>query len=349
MRSQYWDGWKGVCILVVIALHAIPSPQTFPAGSLKWYVDVISSQLIVFPVAIFFAIAGFFSLGRSSGSRFEHVMDYYKRRSARILPPYLIWTGVIILLEHRSHLLSMKELSKDLLLGTGIGIGYFVIVLVQFVLVTPVLAKLNDRRLHIILMTALFGCGLLVTYVARVGYPHSELAQFPFYCLSFVVWYPFYHFGLFAAKFEIAEKNGLRRSRTWVFLLYVFFLAASVAEGIYLCRRSYYSLGVSQLKATSLLASSALFVLLLAYHRVTPGAISTNRTIQLLGKSSYMIYLMHLLVLHRVAILLKEFPLIYVHPFRYALSSFAFTSIVCVLAAVLVNNLHPRVGRLLGA
>ena len=144
MRSQYWDGWKGVCILVVIALHAIPPPQTFPAGSLKWYVDVISSQLIVFPVAIFFAIAGFFSLGRSSGSRCEHGMDYYKRRSARILPPYLIWTGAFILLEHRSHLLSMKELSKDLLLGTGIGIGYFVIVLAQFVLVTPVLAKLND-------------------------------------------------------------------------------------------------------------------------------------------------------------------------------------------------------------
>src|SRR5579863_2654133 len=114
MRSGYWDGWKGVCILVVIALHAFPPPQAFSAGSSKWYVDIAFGQLILFPVPIFFGLAGLFSLGRSSESRFENATEYYKRRSMRIVPPYLIWTTAFILLEHRTHLSSIWELSKDL-------------------------------------------------------------------------------------------------------------------------------------------------------------------------------------------------------------------------------------------
>lgn len=349
MRSGYWDGWKGICILVVIALHAIPPLQAFPAGSLKWFVDLVLGQFILFPVAIFLGIAGLFSLGRSSESPPETATEYYKRRSMRILPPYLIWTAIFILMEHRTHLSSIKELSKDLLLGTGIGVGYFVIVLIQFVLLTPVLARLDDKRMHIILMAALFACGLLVTYEARVGYPHSAFSEFPFYCLSFVVWYPFYHFGLFVAKFRIVDKTILRRSTAWGYVLYFLFLIASVAEGIFFCRRGDYSLGTSQLKATSLLASFAMFLLLLAYHRVRLGPILANPTLQLLGRSSYLVYLAHLLILHTVDVLLRKVSLIYVHPFRYAFSGFALTSVLCVLAVVLINNLHPRIGKFLGA
>ena len=62
-----------------------------------------------------------------------------------------------------------------------------------------------------------------------------------------------------------------------------------------------------------------------------------------------MIYLMHLLVLHRIDIPLQRIAIIYAHPFRYAFSGFALTLIVCVVWAVLVKKIGPRIGRLLGA
>lgn len=348
LRSEYWDGWKAVCMIAVIALHAIPAPETFHAGSLKWYADITISQIILFPVPIFLGMAGFFSLGRSSASQLDNPIDYYKGRSMRILPPYLIWTTVSILLEHRSHLSSIRELSEDLLLGTGIGIGYFVIVLIQFILLTPVLAKLNDMRMHIIVMTVLFTFGMLVIYVGRLAYPQSAFARFPFYCLSFIVWYPFYHLGLFAAKFHIVDKGGFRSSTTWMFLLYVLFVAASFAEGIFLCRRGY-SLGVSQLKATSLFASLILFLLLLAHQRVPLSPLLKKHYIQSLGRNSYMVYLMHLLVLQGIEAILKKSSLTYSHLLLSALCSFALTSILCVLLAGFVKRLHPLIARPLGA
>jgi peptidoglycan/LPS O-acetylase OafA/YrhL len=241
----------------------------------------------------------------------------------------------------------MRELSKDVLLGTGIGIGYFVIVLIQYILLTPVLARLNGKRTHIILMATLFACGLLVTYVARAGHPNSRWAQYPFYCLSFIVWYPFYHLGVFAAKFGIVNSS-VWRSRAWIFLLYFAFLAASVAEGIFLCGRGV-ALGVSQLKATSLLTSVALFLLLLCYHRTGPGRLFSNHFLQLLGKSSYMIYLMHLLVLHSVENLFTKIAMIHDHESIFALSSFLFTLVLCGIAAAFVRKLPRRFGNLLGA
>lgn len=348
VRSEYWDGWKAVCITVVIALHVMQQPDIFVVGSWGWSGAVILPQFILFPVAIFFAIAGFFALGRPADSRFENARDYYQRRLKRIIPPYLIWTAAFILLEHRHDLSSIRELSKDVMLGTGIGIGYFVIVLIQYILLTPFLARLSDKRTHIVLMAILFACGLLVTYVARVGHPNSKLAQFPFYCLSFVVWYPFYHLGLFAAKFGIADSSSLWRSRAWIFLLYFVSLAASMAEGIFFCGRGV-SLGESQLKATSLLTSLALFLLLLCYHRSGPGRILSNRSIQLLGKSSFMIYLMHLLVLHRSEILLCRIAVIHQHESLYMLSSLLLTLLLCGIAASLAAKLPPNFGKLLGA
>jgi peptidoglycan/LPS O-acetylase OafA/YrhL len=87
VRSEYWDGWKAVCITVVIALHVMRPPEMSVPGSLRWYANVIFPQFILFPVAIFLAMAGFFALRRSFELRFENVMEYYKRRLMRILPP----------------------------------------------------------------------------------------------------------------------------------------------------------------------------------------------------------------------------------------------------------------------
>jgi len=136
MRSNYWDGWKGVAIIAVVAIHASAELGNFPAESFNWYFGLVFRQFINFAVPLFLALAGFFAVRSST----DFGLDYYRKRLMRVLPPYLFWTVVFVLLKHPSHFFSPGALSKDIFLGTGIGIGYFVIVLVQF------MSKVKERE-----------------------------------------------------------------------------------------------------------------------------------------------------------------------------------------------------------
>ena len=304
MRSKYWDGWKGLCIIEVVAGHAIFSNLAFPLGSSGWYAETLSIQLFNFPVAVFLAIAGFFSLGRSGGAQIENAGSYYRRRFMRIIPPYLIWTAVYLLLQLREHPLSLHDVSREVLLGTGMGIGFFIIVLVQFILLTPLLSRLNDRRTHLILMAALFLCGVLFTYGVRMGMPGSRWAHFPYDSLPFFAWYPSYHLGLFAAKFNLAEDPRLRRLSAWLIPSYLVFAAVAMAEGIYLASLDN-PLGISQLKASSLIISTIVFLLALSGRPRALAHLFNNNFLGFLGRESYAIYLTHLIFLPRVARLIN--------------------------------------------
>jgi peptidoglycan/LPS O-acetylase OafA/YrhL len=347
LRSKYWDGWKGICIIAVITGHSFPVLDKIPAGSLSWSLEVLLYQINLFPVFIFFALAGYFSLPHTSGKQVKDVASYYKHRLGRILPPYLLWTAAYILLEHRGHLSSVRDLLKDVLLGTGIYIGYFVIVLVQFILITPILANLNNRRMHLVLMSALFAGSLVLIYILRVGYSQSWMAQYPYVSLPCLLWYPFYHLGLFMAKYNVIGNEALRRFSFCFLGLYLFFLAASMAEG-YIFTRGGYALGMSQLKATTLLAGLFLVLFLFSSDHGGFDQIFEKDWIQFLGHHSYVIYLTHLLFLPRIQSLIYKIPFFDANRLLNVPPSSILTLMLCVILIRLIQKMLPNNYRLLG-
>lgn len=273
---------------------------------------------------------------------------YYLRRFKRIVPPYLIWTVICVALRHRADLRSIRGLTKDVLLGTGVEVGYFVIVLVQFVLLTPLLARIDKRRVHIVLMALLLGCGLTFTYLVRIEFPASPLAHFPYYCILFLVWYPFYHLGLFAAKFHIAGDVRLRNVSAWVFALYLFLVAASMGEAVFLHRLGI-GLDTSQLKASSLLASLALFVFALSGPHKNLNRLFDQPFLCFLGRESYVIYLCHLLFLTAIASFLKSAPFFLRHQLLDVPLTVTLTLILSAMLASLIRGILPNRSELLGA
>jgi len=347
VRSKYWDGWKGICTIAVITGHSFPLIEKIPVGSIYWSLQVLLFQINLFPVFLFFTFAGYFSLPHSTSKQVEDVAGYYKHRLGRILPPYLLWTAVYILLEHRGHLFSVRDLFKDVLLGTGIYIGYFVIVLVQFILITPILAHLNSRRMHIVLMLVLFACSLMLIYILRVGYSQNWMAKYPYVSLPCLLWYPFYHLGLFLAKYDVIGSDVLRRFSSRFLGLYFFFLVASMAEG-YFFTRSGYALGMSQLKATSLLAGLFLVLFLFSSYRRDFDQIFQKDWIQFLGHHSYVIYLTHLLFLPRIQSILYKIPFFEANRLLNVLPSSVFTLVLCVILIRLIQKILPNSNGLLG-
>ena len=301
VRFHYWDTWKGICIIAVIAIHASSSTSFFPENSFNWHFGFFLRQLINFPIAIFLFVSGYFAANYSFNSWREYI-NFWSTRLLKIIPPYIFWSLIYISLEKPSHLINSTEISKDLLLGTGIEFGYFIIVLIQFVLITPIILKIRNDSLNLACMIIISIIGITLTYLLNLGYFDTEFSQFPFYVLPFYAWYPFYHLGVWVKKKGFIEKN-LPLDLTIKFLsFYLLFLILSFFEASILSQHGLYSFAISQIKVSSFLCSLFLCLSIVALHaRYTdPGSISW------IGKYYFSIYLMHMLFLSFLENIIKQ-------------------------------------------
>src|SRR5690606_22062789 len=130
--------------------------------------------------------------------------NYIKNRSLRILPPYIIWSIIfyIISIIISNGNFSIFRLIYGILFGTSLGIGYFVIVLMQLVFITLLIKNIEKKKTHILIMFFISILGLLYTYSTKIFIPDHFVSRFPYSALPFFIWYPFYHFGFYLSKFQ---------------------------------------------------------------------------------------------------------------------------------------------------
>lgn len=287
-RNNYWDAWKGIAILAVVFIHASGSTSTFEKDSFNWSFGLVFRQFIDYAVPLFFAIAGYFSLAKEKTS----ALDYYKKRLLKILPPYLIWTLVYILLKTPLSPPTAEEVVRGIFLGTGIGIGYFVVVLVQYVILTPALHRLNSKPAHLAIILIISSVGACFTYYYTALRPEQPFGTFPLNGILFFVWYPFYHAGLYIRKFQcekyITEKRNLIKIALAAALL------ISISEGFFWGANENYNFGVSQLKLSSFIFSFLVFISAIS---ISPQKTFLHKKSLLtwLGVNSYAVYLIHML------------------------------------------------------
>lgn len=145
MRLHYWDSWKGIAILAVILIHASGHTGKFAVNSFNWEFGLILRQFVNIAVPMFFAMAGYFAINNKKNNKYKNVLGFYKSRFLRVFSPYIFWTFVFLVLASPATLLSIVGMLKSIILGTGIGIGYFVIVLFQFIVLTPIINKIKNN------------------------------------------------------------------------------------------------------------------------------------------------------------------------------------------------------------
>lgn len=348
-RSSYWDTWKGCAILAVIGIHACDPALSFPIGSFTFQSGILAQQVLNFAVGVFLALSGYLSgyphpgsdPAASRGAPPGNAGDaaaFWKKRFARLVPPYLAWTAIAILVRNPRHFLEIGNLARDVLAGTGIGIGYYVIVLIQFIAITPLLARIRRNAAHflVIIATTLGSHALL--YHIRLRHPEYALARFPYYALPFPVWYPFYHLGLW-----IRQKRGTGpvpwagKTRPLA-AAYLLCLLASILECEFLAARGFVSLAGSQIKLTSLIATVCLVLIIFGIRgRERMSRNMSVKALAWLGKRSYPIYLSHLLFLgaiHALAFPTRGFPV-------YVAASALASAALCVATLVLAEKWIP--------
>jgi surface polysaccharide O-acyltransferase-like enzyme len=334
-RSSYWDNWKGIAIVAVVIIHSCGELSNFSPHSLTGLFGIGLRQAVNFAVPIFLAIAGFFAGRGSSGPSGE----FYRKRLTRILAPYLVWTTIYLVRDGLADSLTIRQVIKGYLFGTGIGIGYFVIVLIQFTLLTPFIKRLNSRRKHFSIMLTMTVVGVFFTYYFPALHPDSPLGKFPAYALPFFVWYPFFHLGIYVSQQGVAGIS-FGRPRTFIALAFAF-AAAGFIEGYFWILHGNYGFGTSQLKLSSILYSTSLFLAIAALSR-GKSVFNHESWLAVAGRNSYAIYLIHMMLLIPLQQVAASYSgLVGVQPL-YILISASTALIACLALALILRRLLPQ-------
>lgn len=297
VRTMFWDNVKGAAILAVVLIHASDPMLAEPSGSLTWVLGLMLDQILDFAVPLFLAVSGFFA-------RYDHndtPLRYYTHRFKRILGPYILWTLVYLAVFRPADLVPPYHLIIALVTGAGIGIGYFVVVLCQWIVLTPLMARIRSQQTHLVLIVVTSGLGLLYSYIVRLDPNGGVLGQFPAYALPFFVWSPFYQLGFYLQRFP----HGGTVIARYAPLAAAAFLGLSMAEGLLISQHGNVVFGASQIKFTSFAYSVALITWLVARSKTDRWSI---KILSWCGRHSYSIYLMHMLVLRGLNRFLIKVP-----------------------------------------
>jgi fucose 4-O-acetylase-like acetyltransferase len=331
-RSWYLDSLKCAAIMAVIVGHAFEYAPDATQSASDWMFKALLRQPLAFAVPMFLALAGYFAGGR----RFETSVEqrtFWHDRLIRLVLPYLLWSAIAIALRYPDHLVSPSALAEDLFLGKGIGVGYFVIVLIQFVAITPLIASIKKDSHHIIVMATVTLAALAGRYYLSFNHPESALLAYPYFALPLVVWYPFYHLGFWIRR----RKPELRSRRFVIAGMYLLFLVLSVAEAYFLGSRGLVSVADSQVKLSSFLMAGSLFLLAVA----CMGSGPQLPLVAWFGRNSFFVYLTHIMLMEVIAQQLNMSRMLYAGRPVYVIVLAAGTILACGLALMLAQRIAP--------
>jgi peptidoglycan/LPS O-acetylase OafA/YrhL len=300
-RVRSLDGLRGVAAAIVVAGHlvnaSVPSLSAVNTGQ-RPRLDTLQSVFAYSPlhiiyagqdwVIVFFVLSGFvLSLAASRGARFV-ASHYYPSRLVRLYVP--VWgalliaalahlavshnavTGATLWLNQHDTPLSIGRVAHDATLVFGAGDGSFSTVLwslrweVLFSLLLPLYLILARRR-------PLWAAGLSLGLILLAG-PHNDYARYM----------PTFMLGVALAYGDPRLAAHLTPGRVWALLC------------VSLCCLSanwWMPAGFGQNIGMTLTAASATGLLICAIHCGQLRALLNSKALQVVGKRSFSLYLVH--------------------------------------------------------
>jgi membrane-bound acyltransferase YfiQ involved in biofilm formation len=311
---------NGLSILAVVINHAthrgfvamffwtdryrtVSVPNYDQMGSFMYYLLTVLEKLAVFSVPSFLFFSGFFIAFAARGSQSTLSWKMVRQRIFNLALPYVIWSVVIFIVNaFNGEVLTLQRYLMRLLYGGAIPHYYFVPLICQLYILSPLLVQLAKKRPAFLLVgTALIQ--LLMMSFSYLGLflqnPALDLIiKVMHYWTWFPMWIFFFAFGVYAGFHLDALKNFISRWK-WVLLGATFIfgaLAVLEANGIF-TRTS------QNWRDTPLTLPSTLYALtfMMAFLAFEKSPMPLSKLFTQLSSKSYGIYLTHTIVLGVVA------------------------------------------------
>ena len=278
-RIKYFDFLKGVSIIAVIIIHVGYMFLTFYENPSINFLNHINNVLR-FAVPFFFIISGI--LIRDKVGTLSEIKQFYIKKIVKIFIPFLIANVIVALMYSRS----FSVFFVDLIIGNGSPPYYFIIVLLQFYLLYPLLVRQREKGWFLPLVLVF---SVLVFYLESMGEPTT----FPF----FGKYLFFFAYGLTKREYYLSEKVKSMKLY-WLTIIVAYLLLLFVFDGYYYNTRYVYAIALFNLIFES---KDKLMVL--------------HKPFAWTGRYSLWIYLTHLMVVLALYYLLVSLGLGFIEMF----------------------------------
>ena len=275
-RNYYFDGIRGLAILMVIGIHTYPNPDS----DTFWGVtEICLRQLLNCAVPIFFAISGYFLVKKDFNS-FEDIKMFWKKQILKVYVPTLVWSLPYFLIE----ILKGESIFGNILFLFVCGFGpfYFIATIIQYYVLLPIIKKIKSFSNIIPFTISLISSLVAAYYISWGGFSSLPII---FYAGPFYVWIVFFVLGtiLGGAKNLIIQINYIG-----CFSLILMGLMIQFFELFIMHDNGVFSVG---LKMSSVLFSISAIIVI--FSKSNNLALDCNNRLVKLGSISFPIYLIH--------------------------------------------------------
>lgn len=287
-KQKSWQILKGLSIVAVLLIHCKTGTEyeTFSANFNYW---IVLRQFINFAVPVFFFASAYFVNTKKVLGSFG---SYFKPRFKKLIVPFYVWATIYTVINIGFDILTRSPIDmKDTFINWITGrVGtpfYFVLVLIQFTLLLPILVRLSETLKGKI---AVYGvCGLWIGIVYAYNYIAKD--SLPVYETVFLTWLVMYFSGLLCRKNTWNGKGSA--AVRWLMLIGA--VALGVGETLLMMSKDV-SVGaaVSQTRASSLLFSFALINVFLYYKEKLDNSKGiVSQLLLFIGNNSFGIFFIH--------------------------------------------------------
>lgn len=280
-RDLFTQALKGLCIICVVLIH-LPWGQSENWSGWLW---ISVRQIINFAVATFFFLSAYYTKSSEELHK-EGIANYYKKRLRRLIVPYIIWATVYIV---AIPLATTGKVSDNWLYYylTGKGPTYFLLALLQFTLLNPLLQRLKGNKFFNVLFWIITPAYLIFYYSYNLS-TGKEFQPEQFFCFP---WFACYYLGLKYQDLSFRKKIS-DFSTIQIFAICLGVLLISNIEAFFLYSTTgLFSFAISQITAGSILYSIGIIILFNAFWKTN--ADCKRNILVSLGDYSMGIFLMH--------------------------------------------------------
>ncbi len=336
-RDLSFDAFRGVAIIAVVAIHAIDVvswKRYSQTGGWNGFFLVTYRQLLNFAVPAFIFISGYW-LSKKPIKSLADYKAFLIRRLSRVLIPYLFWSfvllgyGVI-----KTHDINVRQIIFKLLTGRATAVYFFIMVITQLYIITPLLQYINRKRYGLILVLILNVIGLLSAYLSRLYFNYWIPVSSAFYS-----WIIFYEVGLLIGK---SDNKVFTQKNVRFFILpaiLVTLLISGLETRILLSKYGYMYFAISPTKYSSFLYSACI---ILGFLFVRERFHHWPKLLVTFGNYSFGIYLMHIPILNQAANLVQKSSAIYSFQPLYQFIVVLITISTCLALISITRMLLPK-------
>lgn len=284
-KDNYFQEIRAIAIIFVITIHSLHECT----NEIYTQYNLILRQVINCCVAVFIFLSGYFvNIDKMQKKPKKYILERIKR----VIIPTIVWYIIYMIVNYNIYFkgVDIQEIVIKILDGSYLGHLYYIIVLVQLILLTPIILKMMNSNMKylLIIITPIY---LLIINILLINNYDIQITKA---ATLFPAWLIFYYLGLkenINKKKERYTKSSLKL--TIILLIIILIINIVIKEFAYM-HGVEYSICVTQIDILTMIYSIVTIKLIIKIKKIY-NIDSKNKLLIEIGNYSFAIYLSHML------------------------------------------------------